>query len=114
MKCSFKETVSSRYDIKGCEVSRWTEPAPEGSQVIVVLKDLNFKGQHIILGEFPPACILLTIELWWTMFVDDVWEGLVERNFAPIYKIGVFSFQIMDRSLFQVTVGNPTPRPQII
>ena len=41
----------SRYDIKGCEVSRWTEPAPEGSQIIVVLKDLNFEGQYITLGK---------------------------------------------------------------
>lgn len=40
-----------RYDIKGCEVSRWTEPAPEGSQIIVVLKDLNFEGQYITLGK---------------------------------------------------------------
>lgn len=42
---------SARYDIKGCEVSRWTEPAPEGSQIIVVLKDLNFEGQYITLGK---------------------------------------------------------------
>lgn len=41
----------SRYDIKGCEVSRWTEPAPEGSMIIVVLKDLNFEGQYITLGK---------------------------------------------------------------
>lgn len=40
-----------RYDIKGCEVSRWTDPAPVGSQIIVVLKDLNFEGQYINLGK---------------------------------------------------------------
>lgn len=40
-----------RYDIKGCEVSRWTDPAPAGSQIIVVLKDLNFEGQYIDLGK---------------------------------------------------------------
>lgn len=45
------EHPTSRYDIKGCEVSRWTEPAPEGSQIIVVLKDLNFEGQYIDLGK---------------------------------------------------------------
>uniref|UniRef100_A0A3B4F2J5 Phosphatidylinositol-4-phosphate 5-kinase like 1 n=1 Tax=Pundamilia nyererei TaxID=303518 RepID=A0A3B4F2J5_9CICH len=39
------------YDIKGCEVSRWTEPAPEGSHIIVVLKDLNFEGQFITLQQ---------------------------------------------------------------
>ena len=47
----FSVVFCCRYDIKGCEVSRWTDPAPEGSQVIVVLKDLNFKGQYITLGK---------------------------------------------------------------
>nr|XP_012627496.1 phosphatidylinositol 4-phosphate 5-kinase-like protein 1 [Microcebus murinus] len=42
--------ISERYDIKGCEVSRWVEPAPEGSPVILVLKDLNFQGKTIDLG----------------------------------------------------------------
>ncbi|XP_046695545.1 phosphatidylinositol 4-phosphate 5-kinase-like protein 1 isoform X4 [Silurus meridionalis] len=45
------ERICARYDIKGCEVSRWTDPAPEGSQVIVVLKDLNFEGRFITLGD---------------------------------------------------------------
>ncbi|KAM9734817.1 phosphatidylinositol 4-phosphate 5-kinase-like protein 1 isoform 1-T1 [Menidia menidia] len=48
------ERISARYDIKGCEVSRWTEPAPEGCQVIVVLKDLNFEGQVITLDHQRP------------------------------------------------------------
>uniref|UniRef100_A0A4W4DZP8 PIPK domain-containing protein n=1 Tax=Electrophorus electricus TaxID=8005 RepID=A0A4W4DZP8_ELEEL len=48
------ERIVARYDIKGCEVSRWTNPAPEGSQVIVVLKDLNFEGQYITLGQQRP------------------------------------------------------------
>ncbi|XP_026153492.1 phosphatidylinositol 4-phosphate 5-kinase-like protein 1 isoform X2 [Mastacembelus armatus] len=48
------DRISARYDIKGCEVSRWTEPAPEGSQIIVVLKDLNFEGQYIILDQERP------------------------------------------------------------
>ncbi|KAI4547456.1 hypothetical protein MG293_004011 [Ovis ammon polii] len=39
-----------RYDIKGCEVSRWVEPAPEGSLLVLVLKDLNFQGKTINLG----------------------------------------------------------------
>jgi len=43
--------VCVRYDIKGCEVNRWTEPPPEGSRIVVVLKDLNFEGQDIVLGE---------------------------------------------------------------
>ncbi|XP_076867877.1 phosphatidylinositol 4-phosphate 5-kinase-like protein 1 isoform X2 [Brachyhypopomus gauderio] len=48
------ERITARYDIKGCEVSRWSSPAPEGSQVIVVLKDLNFEGQSIMLGQQRP------------------------------------------------------------
>uniref|UniRef100_G3SM02 Phosphatidylinositol-4-phosphate 5-kinase like 1 n=1 Tax=Loxodonta africana TaxID=9785 RepID=G3SM02_LOXAF len=43
--------ISERYDIKGCEVSRWVEPAPEGSSVVLVLKDLNFQGKTIDLGS---------------------------------------------------------------
>ncbi|KAB1279903.1 Phosphatidylinositol 4-phosphate 5-kinase-like protein 1 [Camelus dromedarius] len=43
--------ISERYDIKGCEVSRWVEPAPEGSPLVLVLKDLNFQGKTINLGE---------------------------------------------------------------
>ncbi|XP_077353452.1 phosphatidylinositol 4-phosphate 5-kinase-like protein 1 isoform X2 [Festucalex cinctus] len=45
------ERISARYDIKGCEVSRWTDPSPEGCQIIVVLKDLNFEGQYITLDQ---------------------------------------------------------------
>ncbi|XP_028274154.1 phosphatidylinositol 4-phosphate 5-kinase-like protein 1 [Parambassis ranga] len=48
------DRINARYDIKGCEVSRWTEPAPEGSQIIVVLKDLNFEGQFITLHQQRP------------------------------------------------------------
>ncbi|XP_045922996.1 phosphatidylinositol 4-phosphate 5-kinase-like protein 1 isoform X3 [Micropterus dolomieu] len=48
------DRINARYDIKGCEVSRWTEPAPEGSQIIVVLKDLNFEGQYITLDRQRP------------------------------------------------------------
>ncbi|XP_028314401.1 phosphatidylinositol 4-phosphate 5-kinase-like protein 1 isoform X4 [Gouania willdenowi] len=38
------------YDIKGCEVGRWTDPETEGQHIIKILKDNNFKGQHIELG----------------------------------------------------------------
>ncbi|XP_068561578.1 phosphatidylinositol 4-phosphate 5-kinase-like protein 1 [Cebidichthys violaceus] len=48
------DRINSRYDIKGCEVSRWTEPEPEGSQIIVVLKDLNFEGQYVVLDRQRP------------------------------------------------------------
>ncbi|XP_029921715.1 phosphatidylinositol 4-phosphate 5-kinase-like protein 1 [Myripristis murdjan] len=48
------DRINARYDIKGCEVSRWTDPAPVGSQVIVVLKDLNFEGQYITLDQQRP------------------------------------------------------------
>ncbi|XP_029115451.1 phosphatidylinositol 4-phosphate 5-kinase-like protein 1 [Scleropages formosus] len=45
------ERINARYDIKGCEVSRWTDPAPEKSQLIVVLKDMNFEGKFITLDH---------------------------------------------------------------
>ncbi|XP_053533141.1 phosphatidylinositol 4-phosphate 5-kinase-like protein 1 isoform X4 [Ictalurus punctatus] len=48
------ERICARYDIKGCEVSRWTNPAPEESQVVVVLKDLNFEGKFITLDKQRP------------------------------------------------------------
>ncbi|TNN33296.1 Phosphatidylinositol 4-phosphate 5-kinase-like protein 1 [Liparis tanakae] len=48
------DRINARYDFKGCEVSRWTAPPPEGSRVVVVLKDLNFEGQHIVLDQQRP------------------------------------------------------------
>ncbi|XP_077002054.1 phosphatidylinositol 4-phosphate 5-kinase-like protein 1 [Tamandua tetradactyla] len=42
--------ISERYDIKGCEVSRWVDPVPEGNPLILVLKDLNFQGKTLNLG----------------------------------------------------------------
>lgn len=47
----FLSLPTHRYDIKGCEVSRWVEPAPDGSPLVLVLKDLNFQGKTIDLGE---------------------------------------------------------------
>lgn len=44
-------TCFYRYDIKGCEVGRWTDPTPKKEQAIVILKDMNFEGQHIALGR---------------------------------------------------------------
>lgn len=32
-------------------MSRWVDPAPEGSPLVLVLKDLNFQGKTIDLGE---------------------------------------------------------------
>ncbi|XP_062399893.1 phosphatidylinositol 4-phosphate 5-kinase-like protein 1 [Sardina pilchardus] len=45
------ERITARYDVKGCEVGRWTNPPAGDTQRIVVLKDMNFEGQHINLGE---------------------------------------------------------------
>ncbi|XP_068191662.1 phosphatidylinositol 4-phosphate 5-kinase-like protein 1 [Antennarius striatus] len=56
------DRINARYDIKGCEVSRWTEPTPEGSHVIVVLKDLNFEGHHITLDQ-QRAWLLRQVEI---------------------------------------------------
>ncbi|XP_062447292.1 phosphatidylinositol 4-phosphate 5-kinase-like protein 1, partial [Rhea pennata] len=48
------ERILERYDIKGCWVNRWAEPAPEGSPAVVVLKDRNFEGKTIALGAQRP------------------------------------------------------------
>ncbi|XP_061427655.1 phosphatidylinositol 4-phosphate 5-kinase-like protein 1 isoform X1 [Lethenteron reissneri] len=48
------ERIAVRYDIKGCELGRWTQPAPEGSPVIVVLKDNNFGASSVRLGPEHP------------------------------------------------------------
>ncbi|XP_029961618.1 phosphatidylinositol 4-phosphate 5-kinase-like protein 1 [Salarias fasciatus] len=45
------ERINIRYDIKGCEVGRWTNPDTGGKQIIKVLKDNNFEGQNIVLGR---------------------------------------------------------------
>ncbi|XP_043843960.1 phosphatidylinositol 4-phosphate 5-kinase-like protein 1 [Dromiciops gliroides] len=45
------DRISERYDIKGCRLSRWTEPLPKDSNIIMVLKDLNFEGHTISLGS---------------------------------------------------------------
>ncbi|XP_051278306.1 phosphatidylinositol 4-phosphate 5-kinase-like protein 1 [Dicentrarchus labrax] len=45
------ERINIRFDIKGCEVGRWTNPDTGGKQIIKVLKDNNFEGQHIALDQ---------------------------------------------------------------
>lgn len=45
------DRINIRYDIKGCEVGRWTNPDTGGKQIIKVLKDNNFEGQHITLDK---------------------------------------------------------------
>ncbi|KAK5870455.1 hypothetical protein PBY51_003399 [Eleginops maclovinus] len=45
------DRINIRYDIKGCEVGRWTNPDTGGKQIIKVLKDNNFEGQTIALGQ---------------------------------------------------------------
>lgn len=57
--CCVPQILACRYDIKGCEVSRWVEPAPEGSALVLVLKDLNFRGKTIDLGELHSCHCLL-------------------------------------------------------
>lgn len=51
-----------RYDIKGCELSRWVEPAPEGSPILLVLKDLNFQGKTMKLGESQAVSVYSSIQ----------------------------------------------------
>ncbi|XP_068594491.1 phosphatidylinositol 4-phosphate 5-kinase-like protein 1 [Brachionichthys hirsutus] len=48
------ERINIRYDVKGCEVGRWTNPDTGGTAMIKVLKDNNFQGQHIALGQERP------------------------------------------------------------
>uniref|UniRef100_A0A3P8WPL9 Phosphatidylinositol-4-phosphate 5-kinase like 1 n=1 Tax=Cynoglossus semilaevis TaxID=244447 RepID=A0A3P8WPL9_CYNSE len=57
------DRINARYDIKGCEVSRWTEPEPDRSNIIVVLKDLNFEGQYITLGECQCSWLLQQVQI---------------------------------------------------
>ncbi|XP_018417331.1 PREDICTED: phosphatidylinositol 4-phosphate 5-kinase-like protein 1 [Nanorana parkeri] len=45
------ERIIGRYDIKGCHISRWTEPEPEGSRVLQVFKDMNFEGNVICMDQ---------------------------------------------------------------
>ncbi|XP_007434509.1 phosphatidylinositol 4-phosphate 5-kinase-like protein 1 [Python bivittatus] len=45
------EKITERYDIKGCQVGRWTDPTPDGSEIIVVFKDCNFEDKVICLDQ---------------------------------------------------------------
>ncbi|XP_062418298.1 phosphatidylinositol 4-phosphate 5-kinase-like protein 1 isoform X1 [Pungitius pungitius] len=45
------DRIDIRYDIKGCEVGRWTDPDTGGKPILKVLKDNNFKGQCMALGQ---------------------------------------------------------------
>ncbi|EDL08554.1 phosphatidylinositol-4-phosphate 5-kinase-like 1, isoform CRA_a [Mus musculus] len=46
----YPHSLLARYDIKGCNISRWVDPAPEGSPLVLVLKDLNFQEKTMRLG----------------------------------------------------------------
>lgn len=48
---------SSSYDIKGCEVDRWTDPNVDSSDVIVVFKDCDFGDKVISLSKFLHATV---------------------------------------------------------
>lgn len=46
-------------------MSRWVEPVPEGSPLVLVLKDLNFQDKTINLGEprgVGPCLVFLHLE----------------------------------------------------
>ncbi|XP_039177517.1 phosphatidylinositol 4-phosphate 5-kinase-like protein 1 [Crotalus tigris] len=45
------EKITEHYDIKGCEVGRWTEPNIDSSEVIVVFKDCDFGDKVISLSQ---------------------------------------------------------------
>ena len=67
--------LSHRYDIKGCEVGRWTNQNSGDSHVITVLKDNNFNGKHITLGKsldckYCPQ----TASASWVTIQPSLWE----------------------------------------
>uniref|UniRef100_A0A8D2LU40 Phosphatidylinositol-4-phosphate 5-kinase like 1 n=1 Tax=Varanus komodoensis TaxID=61221 RepID=A0A8D2LU40_VARKO len=64
------ERIIERYDIKGCQVDRWSEVAPEGSNVTVILKDLNFGEKAIHLDQQRPW-LVHQVELD-TQFLKDL------------------------------------------
>ncbi|XP_026544926.1 phosphatidylinositol 4-phosphate 5-kinase-like protein 1 [Notechis scutatus] len=45
------ERITERYDIKGCQVGRWTDPTVDSSEVIMVFKDNDFGDKVISLNE---------------------------------------------------------------
>ncbi|XP_063000581.1 phosphatidylinositol 4-phosphate 5-kinase-like protein 1 [Elgaria multicarinata webbii] len=64
------ERIVERYDIKGCQLDRWSDAAPEGSEIIVVLKDLNF-GENVICLDEQRAWFIQQVELD-TQFLKDL------------------------------------------
>ncbi|KAM4696847.1 phosphatidylinositol 4-phosphate 5-kinase-like protein 1 isoform 2-T2 [Rhinophrynus dorsalis] len=79
------ERITGRYDIKGCQVSRWTEPEPEGSRVLQVFKDLNFEGNIICVDQQRPW-LLRQAELD-TRFLQDlnVLDYSILVGFQPLH-----------------------------
>nr|CAB3264892.1 phosphatidylinositol 4-phosphate 5-kinase-like protein 1 [Phallusia mammillata] len=45
------ERIQYRYDIKGCKIGRFTKPAEDGSNVVVILKEQNLKDGKLFLGQ---------------------------------------------------------------
>ncbi|KAG9477814.1 hypothetical protein GDO78_013017 [Eleutherodactylus coqui] len=80
------ERITGRYDIKGCHVSRWTEPEPEGSRVLQVFKDLNFEGNVICLSQ-QRSWLLRQTELD-TRFLQDlnVLDYSLLLGFQPLHQ----------------------------
>ncbi|XP_053137745.1 phosphatidylinositol 4-phosphate 5-kinase-like protein 1 isoform X2 [Hemicordylus capensis] len=81
------ERICDRYDLKGCQLGRWTDAAPEGSQVIVVFKDLNFEGKTINLGDQQRNWFLQQMELD-TKFLKalDVMDYSVLVGLQPLHE----------------------------
>ncbi|XP_060126208.1 phosphatidylinositol 4-phosphate 5-kinase-like protein 1 isoform X1 [Zootoca vivipara] len=70
------DKIVERYDIKGCDVGRWTDPTPKGSEIIVVYKDLNFADKTICLG--PQRTWMLTQLELDTQFLKDL--GVIDYS----------------------------------
>ena len=46
------ERIQQRYDIKGCQIGRFTKPEENDSNVVVILKEKNLKDGKIMLGKW--------------------------------------------------------------
>uniref|UniRef100_F6WMZ2 PIPK domain-containing protein n=2 Tax=Ciona intestinalis TaxID=7719 RepID=F6WMZ2_CIOIN len=64
------ERIRARYDIKGCLIGRYTDPPPEGSNAVVILKEKNLEGKSVKLGE-QRTWFLTQIEID-TKFLQDI------------------------------------------
>uniref|UniRef100_A0ACB8EZR1 Uncharacterized protein n=1 Tax=Sphaerodactylus townsendi TaxID=933632 RepID=A0ACB8EZR1_9SAUR len=91
------EKIVERYDIKGCQLDRWVEAAPEGSQIIMVFKDLNFEGKTLCLDEQ---------RSWFTHQVDLDTQFLKELDVIDYSLLVAFQPLHEDEHVINQTLAN--------